>query len=338
MVKISIWILGFFIPIICSAQNISGKIIDKETQQPIETVAVYFDNTTIGTTTDKNGIFSLDYTDATQSTLVISYLGYEKVLISDFRSKNNISIALVEAKNTLDEVYIDYDDGLTRKQKLRLFRKEFLGTSKFARSCKILNEEDLILRYDKRNKAMFVSSKIPVLVENKALQYKISFEIVDFEVKYNYANLKTGHFTVHSVIYYGTSFYENLKKKNRKKTIKNRDKAYKGSVQHFIRALFNKNLKEENYWIFYDSFRVNEWNYFEVTEVENSDYKKVRLKDKVTILYDKDFQSEIQLEVPEFYIDVYGNYTPIVGVYFSGALGSQRIGDTLPSDYGLVKN
>ena len=232
-------VLFLLFPLINIAQTFSGKIIDKKTQQPVETVSVYFDNTTIGTTTDKDGIFSINYTEAIQSTLVISYLGYEKVLISDYRTKNNITIELVEAENELDAVYIDYDDGLTRKQKLRLFRKEFLGTSKLARSCKILNEEDLILRYDKRNRALFVSAKTPVLVENKALQYKVAFEIIDFEVNYRYANLKTNRFTIHSTTYFGTSFYEDLEETNKRKTIKNREKAYKGSVQHFILSLIH---------------------------------------------------------------------------------------------------
>ena len=110
---------------------LTGRVIDKITQQPVETVSVYFNNTTIGTTTNSNGEFSIDYTDAVQSTLVISYLGFEKVLISDYRSQNNISVELVEADNALEEVHLEYDDGLTRRQKLRLFLKGFLGTSKF---------------------------------------------------------------------------------------------------------------------------------------------------------------------------------------------------------------
>ena len=117
---------------------------------------------------------------------------------------------------------------------------------------------------------------------------------------------------------------------------KNRAKAYKGSVRHFMRSLYNKNLLDQGYWIFYDKFRINEWSYFSVEDLPNSDLKKVKLKTKVSILYNKDLQSELQLEVDEFIVDYYGNYTPIVGVYFSGNMGSQRIGDTLPSDYGLT--
>ena len=327
-------IIAFILPLFCISQTLTGRVLDKLTQQPIETVSVYFDNTTIGTTTNDKGEFSINYTDAVQSTLVISYLGYNKVLISDFRSKNNVVVELVEADNALDEVYLEYDDGLTRRQKLRLFRKEFLGTSKFGKSCKILNENDLILKYDKHKKDLYASCKVPLKVLNKSLQYEISYDLIDFEVNFKYVNLKTREFTVNSVVYFGTSFYKELEDFKKNKSIKNRKHAYSGSVQHFMRSLYNKNLKDEGYLIFYDGFVVNEWSYFTVEAVENTDFKKVSLKENVSILYDKDFQSELQLEIDEFFIDTYGNYAPIIGVYFSGVMGNQRVGDTLPLDYG----
>jgi len=330
-----ICLLSFLLPVFCISQTVTGRVIDKATQQPIETVAIYFDNTTIGTTTNEKGEFSISYTDAVQSTLVISYLGYEKVFIADYRSKNKITIELVEAANSLDEVHIEYDDGLTRRQKLRLFRKEFLGTSKFAKSCKILNEDDLILRYDKRNKALYASANVPVKVKNKALQYEVAFDIMDFEVKFRYVEAAKNIFTLNAVTYFGTSFYKDIKGAEKKKIVKNRETVYKGSIQHFMRSLYNKNLRDEGYWIFHDKFRVEEWSFFSVVPIVESDFKKVKLSDKVSILYNKESQSEIQLEIDEFFVDIYGNYTPIIGVYFSGAMGSQRIGDSLPLDYGI---
>lgn len=325
------------LPLFCFSQTLTGTVVDKVTQQPIETVAVYFDNTTIGTTTDSQGEFSIAYTDAVQSTLVISYLGFEKVFISDYRTKNNIKVELVEADNALDEVHIEYDDGLTRRQKLRLFRKEFLGTSKFGKSCKILNEDDLVLKYDKQNKALYASSNVALKIENKALKYEIAYDLIDFEINFRYANLNTLKFTIKSVTYFGTTFYKDLNNSQKSKTEKNREKVYKGSVQHFMRSLYNKNLREEGYFIFYDGFVVDEWSYFSVGPLVDSDFKKVTLKDKVSILFNKDFQSELQLEIDEFYIDNYGNYTPIIGLYFGGVMGSQRVGDTLPLDYGIRK-
>ncbi|NRD18826.1 carboxypeptidase-like regulatory domain-containing protein [Winogradskyella eckloniae] len=329
--------LLFLCPWYCLSQTLTGTVIDKVTQQPLETVAIYFDNTTIGTTTDQNGQFSISYTDAVQSTLVFSYLGYEKIFISDYRLKSHINVELVEADNALDEVHIAYDDGLTRRQKLRLFRKEFLGVSKYGKSCKILNEDDLVLKYDKENKALYADSKVALIIVNKALDYKITYDLMDFEINFNYVNERTAEFTVKSVFYYGTSFYKNLEDSGQPKTVKSRARVYKGSVQHFMRSLYNENLREEDYLIFFDGFVVKEWSYFNIEIIAESNFKKVTLKDKVSILYSKNFQSELQVDIDEFYVDIYGNYTPIEGIYFSGAMGKQRIGDTLPLDYGILK-
>jgi hypothetical protein len=125
-----IYLVVLLLPYLSFSQILKGTVVDAATRQPIETVAVYFDNTTIGTTTNEKGEFSITYTDAIQSTLVITYLGYQQVLIADYRFLKKITIKRVEANSALNEVYLEYDDGLTRKQKLRLFRKEFLGTSK----------------------------------------------------------------------------------------------------------------------------------------------------------------------------------------------------------------
>ncbi len=316
-------------------QTLTGRVLDANTKQPLETVSVYFDNTTIGTTTDEDGNFSIEYTDAIQSMLVISYLGYERVFISDYRSLKATTVELKEATNELEEVVIDADDGLTRRQKLRLFRKEFLGSSDLGESCRILNEKDIRLRYNKQQRVLSASSKTPVIIVNKGLQYKISFDIIDFEINFRYADPVRDQFTTNSVTYSGTTFYKDLQLRQKRKIKKSRELAYKGSIQHFIRSLYKENLKDEDYWIFYDKFRVNEWSYFKVTSVENSSLKKVNLSSKVSIVYNKNVQSQLQFEVPEIYIDQYGNYSPILGVYFSGAMGKQRIGDLLPTDYEL---
>ncbi len=330
-------ILGFLFPLFCVSQTLTGRVIDKVTQSPIETVSVYFDNTTVGTTTNEKGEFSISYTNAIQSSLVISYLGYEKVVINNFRNRDSITVELVEANNELDEVLIEYDDGLTRRQKLRLFRKEFLGASKFGKSCKILNENDLILHYDQKDRILYASAKKPLKIENKALQYNVTYDLIDCEIEFNYVNLETGEFSVYKVLYYGTSFYKDLENFQVRKAKRNREKAYRGSRQHFMRALYNKALSEEGYWIIYDKFKVNEWDFFTVETIENSDAKRVTLKDDVSIIFnmDLDLQSEFKLEIDEFFVDKYGNASPILGLYFGGVIGAQRLGNTLPLDYGL---
>lgn len=331
----SITIFSLLVPIFSLAsQTLIGKVINKHTQQPMEMVAVYFDNTTIGTTTNSEGRFSLAYSDAVQSTLVISYLGYKKVLIDDYRAQNNIEVELVEAENALDEVFIEYDDGLTRRQKLRHFRKEFLGTSKFGRSCKIINEDDLVLRYDKHNKTLYASSKKPLDIVNRALNYHLTYDLIDFEISFGYANLKTMEFSVNSVSYLGTSFVA-LSDSDTKKTIKNRDKAYKGSVQHFMRALYNGTLIEDGYLFGQKRRIVNWYDFFSIADSSENGIKTIILKETLDIYYTIDIRSFIEPKVEEFKIDKYGNYSPVLGVYFGGFMGNQRAGDMLPLGYGM---
>ncbi len=328
-----LYVLFFGLSLSVFAQTIEGRITDAVTKSPIESAAIYFDNTTRGTTTNAQGYFRLDYDEAIQSDLVISYLGYEKVYLSDYRKRKHVAIELTESADALETVYLDYDDGLTREQKLKLFRQEFLGQSKFGASCTIVNEEDLILRYNAREKSLSASAYVPVEVINKALGYRIRYDIKEFEAVFRYLNPQTGDSNLHSVMYQGTSYYEELEERLRKRTTKNRRKAYLGSVQHFMRALYHRKLEDQQFEIYVKGFKRDPWRYFTISTVEDSPFKKVTLSQKVSILFEKEQQSELQLNVPLFYVDAYGNHSPIQGVLFSGYMGFQRVGDILPSDY-----
>ena len=72
--------------------------------------------------------------------------------------------------------------------------------------------------------------------------------------------------------------------------------------------------------------------------MSDSDFKRVKLSADISILYDQKHQSKMELKIPEFYVDVYGNYLPVLGPYFGGEMGAKRIGDMLPSDYYLLTN
>ena len=320
------------------SQTLSGKVFDIKTKQPLMAVSIYFDNTTIGTTTDEFGNFNIEYSDAIQSNLIISYLGYETVIVSDYRSKSNITVKLKEALNQLNEVVVYADDGLSRKQKIKLFRKQFLGFSKFSKSCRILNEEDLILRYNKKDNTLTVSAKKPVLVKNRSLQYEITYDIVDFEIAFRYVDPKLDKYSIQSVLYTGTAFYKDLNTTNKRSISVNREKSFKGSVQHFMRSLFDKNLRKEGFDIFYKRLQVDEWQFFKVEDISNSSFKKVALETKVDILFKLKYQSVLKPLVTHFYVDKYGNYSPIKELLFGGVMGDQRIGDLLPINYGLGEN
>lgn len=80
------FVLFTFIPLLtitlsASAQQdrtITGTVLDKETQQPIAGVNVVLAQTTIGTTTNKDGTFSLKNIPKGDHKLVVSFIGYKK--------------------------------------------------------------------------------------------------------------------------------------------------------------------------------------------------------------------------------------------------------------------
>jgi len=68
------------------------------------------------------------------------------------------------------------------------------------------------------------------------LGYKISYQLEDFEV-----NFKSG-----AMYFAGYPYFEEMGK-NKKKWERNREKAYQGSMMHFMRSLYQNNLADEGF-------------------------------------------------------------------------------------------
>ncbi len=321
-----------------SSQSLKGVVLDAKSNAPIESASVYFDGTTIGTSTNAQGEFKINHVEGVTAPLIISFLGYQRAIVNNYNSNKFYKVLLHEDLNTLDEVFIYADDGMSKAEKLKQFRREFLGTSDNGKACTILNESDLILRFNAAKKQLTASARRPIMVQNDNLEYLISFDMQDFTIDYNYVDLLQNHFRIRSVIYLGTTFYTDQYTLNRKKTIKKRDKAYEGSHLHFMRALSKKQLTENNYKIFDGSFEVPSYKHISVEPIENSKNVRVTIAKPLNILYDKKFQSVIQDNGDSFIIDQYGNYAPIEKVLFGGDLGNQRLGDSLPFDYQLLES
>ena len=141
-----------------------------------------------------------------------------------------------------------------------------------------MNEDDLILKYDKINKALYTSSIAPVRVENKALQYEVAFDIIDFEIDFRYVDIENKVFNIQKVMISGTTFYKDMKDAGKTKTIKNRDKAYKGSIQHFMRSLYGLTLEDEGFIFGKKGFKVNWFDFFTIGDIDINGYKNNYIK------------------------------------------------------------
>src|SRR5881227_1388640 len=91
-----------FACIISFAQfTLNGKVVDAETKEPLPGASVFAQNTTKGTTSDKDGVFHL-YLDKGGYELIISFTGYTSKSISVQGTDNSeLTVELSKADNSM---------------------------------------------------------------------------------------------------------------------------------------------------------------------------------------------------------------------------------------------
>lgn len=128
------------------SQVIKGKVVDEQ-DSPLPGANIYFDGTTIATIADENGNFTINYTSKINSILAVSYVGYQTQYIQNPKTDVVFKVILLESKNILNEVIVK-KDRFSRKQKLQLFREQFIGRTANSKNVQIRNEDDIYFEYD----------------------------------------------------------------------------------------------------------------------------------------------------------------------------------------------
>jgi hypothetical protein len=318
-------------------QIVKGRVFD-ENEQPLPGANIYFDGTTIATISDENGNFTLSFGSKLNSILAISFIGYQTQFLTNFDANKELIIHLKTATNSLNEVVIR-KDRYTRKQKLQLFRDQFLGRTSISKKAKIENEEDIYFDYDEATKTLKAYSDKPLIIKNDLLGYKITFELVNFEA--NFYKLSIDSNDIQRSFYAGLSRFEELN--SNEKIIKLREKCYKGSQLHFFRNIAANSWEKEGFKLFVGSMQVIPDNHFMV--VKEGEKTKVEVKIQIkhlsksvaifSVLYHKKLQSKIILETDTFFIDKYGINSNIKDIFFSGYMSEQKVGEMLPVNYGI---
>ena len=348
----------FFALLLCFSagysQTISGYVYDETENKPLEGAFVYLDGTTFSVSTDARGFFSITTPQKFNAALVVSFMGFETLRVDDpYKYGKPFKMLLRDDAITLKEVVITKGGPFSRKDMLRVFRTQFLGASRAGASCKIENEDDVTLYYDTDANTLHARAYRPIVIINKRLEYKISFDLADFEVNYNTKTLNTLNIT--RSFFAGTTFYTDISKND--SADKKRKETYLGSTVHLMKTIAAKDWRAQKFQLYVDKFNVDPDDYLLVTDTLNS--KKVTLinvpenKDaplavlkkknerepskfshvKYAILYDKTQQTGITFDKGYFFIDHNGLSSPISELTFSGYMGSLRAGDLLPNDY-----
>ncbi len=105
--SIIIVMLLLCLPLVVSAQRLTGKVIDSATKQPLIGASLYWKNTTAGTTTSTDGTFTLKRVSGFPI-LVVDYLGYD-IIEKELSNKDvtEITIELKPSAVDIDEVVIE---------------------------------------------------------------------------------------------------------------------------------------------------------------------------------------------------------------------------------------
>jgi hypothetical protein len=240
------WLILLYIlfPIVALAQNgiITGTVTNADTKKPLPRASVFLSNSSAGTATAENGTFTLSSLRPGQYTLVVSILGYEQysktILVG--REPLKLDIELTQKPLMLREVVISSDADW--RKNYAEFRKEFIGTDENAKACTVMNPHILNLTYNPTKQLLHADADEFLIVENKALGYRVKFLINDFRID-KIANIISRE---------GQQVFEELpgSKAQKKKWHEKREEAYYGSAMHFYRSLYADKLNEAGFQIF----------------------------------------------------------------------------------------
>lgn len=227
-------------------KKITGRVTDID-NIPLVGAAVYFNNTSIGTTTNDEGEFEI-FIQKDLSDLIISYLGYETIqyTINPQNHGKRLVFKMIEKANMLDEIVLSNKKISERDRLYYLsqFRKHFIGQTNLSKECIILNEDVIKFKFDHSSRTLEAYSYEPIKIKNKGLGYLISYDLVLFQL------------TPQKTSYLGYTQYQELKatKRKKRKWKKRRMIAYNGSKKHFLQSIIKNNLKKEGFIV--DQFKT----------------------------------------------------------------------------------
>lgn len=236
-------LIFLLLPIIASSQRIiKGRVVNAATGTAVPGSSVFISSTSSGTVSNNAGTFELTDVPAGKHELVISCIGYETNVYSfsdeqlPLQLKVELKIKVKELQNVIVEPSLE--EGWDKWG--RTFMNEFVGKSENANQCRIKNEKAIRFRYYRKSNRLIAYCDEPVLLENKALGYLISYQLEEFEVNFNEK----------TVFYLGYPLFEPLDKNGKGRQQKWEDKrqeAHNGSIMHFMQSLYANRLLEEGF-------------------------------------------------------------------------------------------
>ncbi|MEB2778071.1 carboxypeptidase-like regulatory domain-containing protein [Algoriphagus sp. D3-2-R+10] len=221
-----------------------GTVADNETGKGIPFATVFLANTTIGTSTDEEGKFSI-YLSEGNYEVIIRMLGYEGLtfnLPAAIVKPQGYKFMLVPIDEELSTLNVNDKRDPVWYRNLADFKKYFLGTSLNGKACVIENELSMILDDQSEPGSLIASSRDILKIENPNLGYRLDYLLNDFRFNYKQGFVTYGGYPLFTPD-------STLSRRKQRRVEKNRLEAYYGSLQHFLRAVYSGTTVSEGFEI-----------------------------------------------------------------------------------------
>jgi hypothetical protein len=311
------------------AQVIRGSVVDSETGETVSYASVYLSGTTVGTVAGETGEFELDIPRHSNLPLTVSAVGYSSATLEEFSFDKPLKVLLAPLVYDIATVNISARSlQRERRSNLRIFREQFLGRTQYARRCNILNAEDITFNYGSDSVILMAIALKPLLVENNALGYTITYYLESFEYcRETGTSLYTGYFNFTDE---GSGILRNIKEARR-------NNAYLGSAIHFFRSLWADDLQLQGFRV--RDHQGNTLSYEDIVFVEGGQ-KYLEYTGNLFISYTGNPGSEyvfrtsspVSLLKGRVFFDESGYFDPLA-IMLTGEMGKQRVADMLPLEF-----
>ena len=325
--------------------SITGQVLDRETEEPLQGANVFLAASTYGASTDSSGYYSIVGIQPGVYTLVFSMLGFEvqrkEIRLFPGDKLDRMDVALIFTEYELEGVEVTGEMDRKWARRFKRFEELIIGNSERAKRTRLLNREVVELEVDAAGR-MSASSHVPLRILNEALGYRIMYSMQDFIMDPQARIMR----------YQGEPFFEEMdpasEEESRMWEVRRRE-AYLGSMGHLFLSIIAGTTFEEQFQLYEGDTEEPVGSKELLVETENGEYK-MAFKNPLKVIYtrrpnraDRKFSlvsqrmheeiSFLYLHVPAVTINKDGYYTPSEALTATGSLGDRRLADLVPRDY-----
>ncbi|MCX6169670.1 MAG: carboxypeptidase-like regulatory domain-containing protein [Ignavibacteriales bacterium] len=243
--------------------TLEGKVTDAKTNEPLTYVNVFLSQTTIGATTDLNGIYKIGKIPGGNYILVASMVGYESNVIAvDLTKSQNKVVNFSLERTTYEFKQIEVQGEIPQKwlDQLEIFKKMLFGSNIYAKKCVIKNPYQI--DFKEEGSKLTATAREPIIIRNNALGYKIECVLKNFT--YDINNMGTSY-----QIYPSFTELTATTADSAEEYLSARKDVYLGSLAQLLSSLAINNYKfrDEGFELYVDGQLVKRAN--EIIQVDS---------------------------------------------------------------------